>query len=686
MVNRVLLFALLSIMSAIAAYSSEYAEAYEYSNNSGDSLTTRALLRKINSYYFSMRQDIPDTLTTNIYNKSGLQITKRNYFLLTIPNMMRIARHGENNLLRETYGEYERTRRNNLNLKQQYLLQTNVYKRRQIVEKANDIVQMNIYSPTIVDDYFLSPVRQSNKKFYIYHNQKIDNNHIELSFKPKVSNTQLVSGSVIIEENTGKITEYTIAGYHQFFNFKVNVTHGDNGYESILAKKITGTLSMNFLGNHLLFSILNVPNIGIALNDTLVNSSDSVLMERVRPTPLTAEERHILYEDSAAMMRMRKSSHSFGNVMSKIVLRSLFDRVRFNFGKNDQCQLKVGPLMNPFYFGYSGKKGIVYRSKFIFNYDFNDDHNLYIKTVLGYSFKQKQIYATIPVKYRFNKEHNAYVELYLKSGNHITSSALLNRVKEETRDSVDFSRYKIDYFRDIQTRLTGHYEVHPRLGFETGIVYYYRQALNAKVLRELGKSPHYSTFAPTMKVQYTPWGRRGPTFTADYEHAFHGIFGSDDTYDRWEFDAAYQIPMPCMRKIYTRAGAGFYTHKGKDEYFLDYNNFHHNYNIDEWHEDWIGEFELLDANWYNASDFYVRLNTCYESPLLFAALIPKVGKVIEKERIYISALAIRKYYPYVELGYAFTNHIFSLGLFTAFSHKKYEGVGVKFNIEIFDDW
>ena len=49
MVNRVLLFALLSIMSAIAAYSSEYAEAYEYSNNSGDSLTTRALLRKINS-------------------------------------------------------------------------------------------------------------------------------------------------------------------------------------------------------------------------------------------------------------------------------------------------------------------------------------------------------------------------------------------------------------------------------------------------------------------------------------------------------------------------------------------------------------------------------------------------------------------------------------------------------------
>ena len=289
--------------------------------------------------------------------------------------------------------------------------------------------------------------------------------------------------------------------------------------------------------------------------------------------------------------------------------------------------------------------------------------------------------------FMFNKKHNGYVQFDYESGNHITSSELLERLKEESsRDSIDFDKYGIRYFRNTLMRLYGHYEPHNRIGLQAGLIVYHRSALDKETFRQMGKVTSYRTIAPTVRVQYKPWGHNGPILTGDYEHAFKGIFHSNVSYDRWEFDASYKKSMSCMREFSIRTGIGFYTHKGDEEYFLDYTNFHNNNIISDWHEEWVGEFELLDPNWYNASDYYIRCNTSYESPLLLLSFAPWIGKFIEHERFYLSALAVRNFYPYIECGYAFTNNIFSLGFFTSFSHRKYEGVGLKFNIELFEDW
>jgi hypothetical protein len=135
-----------------------------------------------------------------------------------------------------------------------------------------------------------------------------------------------------------------------------------------------------------------------------------------------------------------------------------------------------------------------------------------------------------------------------------------------------------------------------------------------------------------------------------------------------------------------RAGLGLYTDKSKDGYFLDYNNFRENYIPGGWNDEWSGEFELLNSNWYNASKFYVRANATYESPMLLLSWIPLVGQVVEKERIYISALSIRKLTPYVEIGYGFTNRLFSMGIFCGRSAHHFEGFGVKWGFELFNNW
>ena len=109
------------------------------------------------------------------------------------------------------------------------------------------------------------------------------------------------------------------------------------------------------------------------------------------------------------------------------------------------------------------------------------------------------------------------------------------------------------------------------------------------------------------------------------------------------------INMSRRRSLSLRLGSGFYTQKGDHWYFVDYTNFRYNNLPGGWNDDWAGEFELLNSGWYNASDYYVRSNVTYESPALFAAWLPWVGRFIENERYYVNALMVRHLHPYTWL-------------------------------------
>ena len=83
-----------------------------------------------------------------------------------------------------------------------------------------------------------------------------------------------------------------------------------------------------------------------------------------------------------------------------------------------------------------------------------------------------------------------------------------------------------------------------------------------------------------------------------------------------------------------RIGTGFYLHRHHKAYFLNYENFKENNIPGGWNDDWSGEFELLRSDNYNASNYYIRANFTYESPLLLLSWLPLVGNYMETERIY----------------------------------------------------
>ena len=66
--------------------------------------------------------------------------------------------------------------------------------------------------------------------------------------------------------------------------------------------------------------------------------------------------------------------------------------------------------------------------------------------------------------------------------------------------------------------------------------------------------------------------------------------------------------------------------------------------------------------------------------------MPLIGRYIESERLYFSALSIQHTRPYWELGYGLSNRLFSVGLFGGFLGSEYQSFGCKITIEIFRRW
>ena len=156
----------------------------------------------------------------------------------------------------------------------------------------------------------------------------------------------------------------------------------------------------------------------------------------------------------------------------------------------------------------------------------------------------------------------------------------------------------------------------------------------------------YTSFAQMMGVKILPW-EKGPLFTFTWERGIKNIFSSNISYERWESDAQWKIRMPGLRLLSLRAGYGTYSHR-EQNYFVDFDNFQETNLPDGWDDDWTGDFQLLNGSEFNRSNYYIRANATYESPLMIASWLPYVGKYIEKERFYINSVLLERSRPYLK--------------------------------------
>lgn len=640
-----------------------------------------------------------DTLMTNVYTNYHAEVVHRNATMLAVPDMFHLGHGEQRDYQGEMYSTVSYTDRGEVG-RLRHVHVSNVRHRRRVVpDNVRPMLSPDIYGVTLIDGHVLSPFHAPNRRFYRYTEEPIDSALTLIRFRPKRKNTQLVRGEATMERVTGRLLKVRIAGEYDMASFVLYVTMGQKGRASLRPERCDADVTLRFLGNKIHANFLTVSNLPVTLPPTIVDVDSMGLMDEVRPqnvfASLAADTVSLsLVEEESQLEQPEQATENRKDVLKEmaddvwdVIQDNMLSRIHAGFGDAERYDLCIGPIFNPLYFDYSRSRGLIYRTSMSFMYRPTLNKRLLWEVNGGYSFKQRQIYFDMPLTWHFNLRRDGFVRAELANGNHISSSDVLDRVKELHRgDTIDFDRMNLDYFRNLTAKLTVGHALSRYLSLETGLVYHRRSAVHPEAFTQVGEPSVYRTFATLLELRWKPGGERGPVLTADYEQAIPHVLGSHVRYARLEFDAAYVKPLACTRTLSLRGGVGFYMSKGNERYFLDYTHFRRNNIPSGWRDEYTGEFELLHTDWYNASDYYVRSNVTYESPMLLFSYLPWAGRMVERERIYFSALAVRNYFPFVEFGYGFTSRLCSVATFFGFSPHGYEGFGFRFGFELFHDW
>ncbi|OYP39709.1 hypothetical protein CIK90_02985 [Prevotella sp. P5-126] len=610
---------------------------------------------------------------------------RRNPILFLVPSMYVVAK-GERRYIGEVYGKLNIDKDGHFKMKRQVVSGT-IPRNRSVMPTTLEYLTPDLYGKTIYDQRLLSPFHRSNRHFYRFTTHHVSNNMFRIDFRPRLNNTQLVTGNAIVDQRTGRIHLASFKGEYDMIAFRVQVIPNTDERELRLPQWCSTEAHLGFIGNSIDARFIATYNAPKEVADTIHIQADRKMMDTLRTTPLGKLENEIY----AHYHSMRSKTDSIGQDTIKrskwkewavdVIGDQLISSMSLNAGG---ASIKASPLFNPLYLSYSQSRGLAYKMKISMQYAWNAHRYLTFTPRLGYNFKIKQFYFTAPLRMTYNPKRDGYAEVIWANGNRITNSSVIDKINNRSQAATDEQLSELQYFNDNNLKMVNNIGITDWFEVTAGLIYHQRTAVNKKMMQEAGHSVTYRSFSPLLTLQFTPW-KKGPILTANYERSIRNVLRSNLEYERWEFDATYQKRMDCMRLLNVRFGGGFYTNQ-KTSYFVDYANFRDENLPNGWDDDWTGQFQLLSRNWYNASDYYLRGHVSYESPLLMLSWMPWIGRYIETERIYLSTLSIEHTRPYTEIGYGFTTRFVSIGLFASFLKTQYQEIGCKFTFELFRKW
>ncbi len=633
----------------------------------------------------------PDSLILNVYEIGHVSMPRRNFTLVSVPTMFYAMRDSMRESLWERYGRLTYRHEGKSSASTQLLLST-VRHRKRLMTNQTGFAMPTFYQANLFSEGVLSPLCAENRRHYRYSARTISDSTAQIDVRDRINSTQLVrKGKFIIDSHSGRLLDFEMEIEFDMFHFTL---FGQMDAEGRMPSMCHIVGRFHYLGNHVDSDIRVHYGLPVSLPDTLRAEPDLALMDQLRPEPLDsaqsaiAEMFFISHPDTKNpdSVDVEKEKHQRRNKFWNVVGDNLLNRIHAEI--SDRGNISIAPIFNPLYFGYSKRKGIVYKFAIRGNFRLNDWSSLSMNAHAGYSFKQKQLYFSIPISYNINRRHRAALFFEVANGNRITDASVLRDVEATNRgDTIDWSKKNLDYFKSLTITAGVRYGVLKHyLDLEVGALGRRRTAVDKEGFHQAGKPTRYNSFAPYMQLSYWPLGRRYPWIaTLHYEHGMHTMGGRIE-YQKMEVDTQYKLLLSRLRTLSLRVGGGGFMNRNRNDYFVEYCNFRQENIPGGWNDDWSGNFELLNSNWYNASDYYLRFNATYESPLLLLSWIPWVGRAMEQERIYLSMVTLNSLHAYTEIGYGFTNRLFSLGVFVGGSPHYFEGVGLKVGLELFNGW
>lgn len=704
-------------------------ETIAATHRSGRMASADTLMSRVFSYVSRSGLEVGG-FDSEVYVRHTLRTRRRGIIMRYIPGMFRLE-HGTNDYFGESLSRYQFRPP-----KEVYKKDIAAYSTMPYLRSSRDRwvgrYSLSVYEPNLFTDRILSPLHYRNRRFYRYSSnysymasgRRVTN----ITVRPRFPNTQLVRGSIDVEEESGQVRRFDFDFVYSWARLHVSGEMGGGGKASLLPDNILLESRLRLLGNRVDESFeawaeyefrvppaagpelpraarFDLTSQSLLRIDTTSMHRDRAYFDSLRPRPLLARqqavydrrdslaERHAT--DTAARCERRR-------ILSPRAEDLLFDSHSLVLG--EQGRLKLPPILTPAMLQWSRSKGISLQTRVSLRLTLPNEGDVDFAPRVGYNFKQRQVYWRLPLRVNVIPSLDAAIGVEFAGGDHMYSSRQADEIRRRLSgvsnyDSLIgvFDNYDFHYYRD--KHLLADFSLSPVVGMTVGAgLRYHRRSLIhwGEEAQAAGMDRRLESLAPRVHLSWTPAqyyyrsGRRHvplhsawPTFMFDYERGISGLRGRTD-YERIEFDAKYSLPLYALRSLYFRAGAGFYTRRGAD-CFLDYDYFRNSFLPEGWRDEMSGQFQLLDSRWYNESRYYARCSAAYESPMLLFSRLRFLSRVVQKERLYANLLSVHALGFYSEWGYGISTPLFDLAGFVSLAGHGQTGVGCKFVLRFFED-
>ena len=675
-----------------------------------------------------------------IYMRLYIETLKTNYlyrYTHLIPNFVLHNQYGKDGLI-EVQSELRFNYPNNYTIDIKHLFAT--FPQKKIIEMLpTNLIHLNVYSEMSSNERFFMPLREGSKKYYHYRLEKTfkheDAVFYTISFTPIYKAPKLLEGTFVIEKDTWRVVQFVCEGVDLASNFSIELNMGNDKATRLLPVNATIYQKFSYLGNEVSNrNLVNINYLTISLNDKIPKKknlnisnlykvrldsvpieNDPVFWEKTRKIPLQQRERDLLnqyYLDQSKKNDKQAINDSLNNkkVDPMVWAKNMVMDTRYKYRSAD---INYSGIFNPALFGYSSVDGFTYGQKLNVNYELKRQSNLNIKAFVGYMFKRKEFFADLTTAWNYNPTHLGKLSFSVGKGNQTYSSLFLKEIQDSLLNkSLKINDLNLKYYKDYYFRLYNTVEVVNGFSIGTGIDYHIRDAAengltsspdNSLLLQSQEDTDNITkmfkqrnTFAPLITLTWTPeqyyrFERKQkiyvrspyPTFKFEFAKAFKGVLGSESIYNRVEFDISQNIQLALMQSFQYHIGMGFFSNQ-KSEYFTDFAYFAKRNFPETWDDGIGGVFNLLDRQFYNASDSYIQAHFMFESPFLVLNLVPRLSKGVITERLYYSHLYNPFIRSYSELGYGFGNRYLNAGFFSSFHKLKFNEVGFKVSLNIFN--
>ena len=687
---------------------------------------------------------------STLYLRQNVTTRRKGIVMRYVPNMFPLER-GKHSYLSEVQMRVQHHASGTTDSKVLAYHSTMPYQR---AERFANIGRLNfmIYGQNLFFDDILNPLHQRNKRFYRYEylfslsaTSQFPALHC-IRITPRFSNEQLVSGIVKINKETGAVMNLKLTFPRQFQTINIEARMGVEGYNLLVPQRMRIVSNYKLLGNHVNEAIDVVahhafshllpssnkrsdkldftPFCQLRLDTTQVINSVAHF-DSIRPIPLHRYEKQLLKssvpqqyslsfftEDTLQLSLPTEATEYWKNqTSSKHILNDrtqdfLLSSHAFNLTNNGRAQIKLPPIFTPSMMQWSGTRGLSLKIRLMLSIATtnNNDATFTFNPMVGYSFKQRQVYWDTPFRWLVLPKINGCLSFTAGGGSHSYNNEQAEELNDKFNNVESFdsllsiiNHYGFHDYRD--THVNADFAFSPLSGLTVTLgSRYHRRTLIEwnSVAQETGLIHRLTTFGPSIEVQWTPaqyyykQGQRRiplfshyPTMLFKYERGY-ALGAGQTSYERIETDLHYRLPLYALRSLYFRVGGGMFTRRRK-QCFLDYDYFSFSYMPQGWNDEFMGEFQLLNARFYNESRYYLRLTSSYESPMLMLSRLPKLSRLIQNERLYLNLLSVRSLSVYGEVGYSLSTHFFDFGSFLSFVPDRSCSVGCKVVFRLFDD-